>query len=70
MTRSVLLEASNTALAVSIILTLEKKFGDMKEVTRSTSSICTLEKLSSRVVGNLIFLRFEFNTGDAHWSKF
>ena len=65
MTRSVLLEASNAALAVSIILTLEKKFGDMKEVTRSTSSICTLEKLSSRVVGNLIFLRFEFNTGDA-----
>ena len=65
MTRSVLLEASNTCSAVSIILSLEQKFGDMQEVTRSTSSICTLEKFSSRIVGNLIFLRFEFNTGDA-----
>jgi hydroxymethylglutaryl-CoA reductase (NADPH) len=65
MTRSVLLEASSGASAMFIISKLENRIGEMEEVVKTTSSICTLDKLNSRIVGNLIFLRFEFNTGDA-----
>jgi hydroxymethylglutaryl-CoA reductase (NADPH) len=65
MTRSVLLEANSTASAYEIIRNLENRISDMRLVARTTSSICTLENMHCRLVGKLIFLRFEFNAGEA-----
>jgi len=65
MTRSVLLEAETASIAASVVLNLEKEFVGMQKVVRSTSSVCALEKSDCKVLGNLVFLRFAFNTGEA-----
>ncbi|NRA73608.1 MAG: hydroxymethylglutaryl-CoA reductase [Rickettsiales bacterium] len=65
MTRSVLLEADRVSTPASIETSLKEAIIDMQEVTKSTSAFCRLEKFDTKILGNLIFLRFTFNTGEA-----
>lgn len=65
MTRSVLLAAPGAGEAVKHLQDIESRFEDLSSVTQSTSRYAKLLDIHSQVVGNLIFLRLEFNTGDA-----
>ncbi|WP_029893448.1 hydroxymethylglutaryl-CoA reductase [Nocardia brasiliensis] len=65
MTRSTLLEANDAATALSATRQLQSQFATLQAVAASGSRFCTLIDLHHQIVGNLLFLRFEFTTGDA-----
>ena len=65
MTRSVLLESPS---APSTLLTLERiraDFSEFQDIVKETSRFARLLDFHHQIVGNLLFLRFEFSTGDA-----
>ncbi len=65
MTRSVLLEANNVIDAYEAIINLQQHKEAMQSIIAETSRYARLIDLHTQVVGTLIYLRFEFNTGDA-----
>ncbi|EKD72441.1 MAG: hypothetical protein ACD_45C00675G0005 [uncultured bacterium] len=65
MTRSVLLEAENVIDAYEAVLNLQQHKEAMQTIIAETSRYARLLDMHIQVVGNLIFVRFEFNTGDA-----
>ncbi len=65
MTRSILLEANSAIDAASLIARLHQQKDAMQAVIKETSRFARFLDMHHQVVGNLIFLRFEFNTADA-----
>ncbi|WP_405498502.1 hydroxymethylglutaryl-CoA reductase [Nocardia sp. NBC_00511] len=65
MTRSILLEAEDGPTAFDAVRVLRRGFDQLREVAGRTSRFVELIDLHHELVGHLIFLRFEFTTGDA-----
>ncbi len=65
MTRSVLLEAPTALYAQQVLTELRLQFNSLAEVVRSTSQFAKLEDWHGQIVGNLLYLRFSLQTGDA-----
>lgn len=65
MTRSVLLEADNVTDAYEAVLNLQQHKEAMQAIITETSRFARLLDIHTQVVGNLLYLRFEFNTADA-----
>jgi len=65
MTRSVLLEAENVTDVYEAVLNLQQHKEAMQTIIAETSRFARLVDMHIQVNGNLIFVRFEFNTGDA-----
>ncbi|MCC2666867.1 MAG: hypothetical protein K0S63_783 [Gammaproteobacteria bacterium] len=65
MTRSVVLEANTIQEAHEAILNIVKQKEKMQGMVAETSRYARLLDIHSQQVGNLIYLRFEFNTADA-----
>lgn len=65
MTRSILLEAPNAAEALRIAAHARNQQEDLQALTAETSRFARLIDTHHQIVGNLLFLRFAFHTGDA-----
>src|SRR5210317_330813 len=65
MTRSILLEAQDAYTAQMAINSLQSRKPELNEVVALSSRFACLIDMHSQVVGNLIYLRLEFTTGDA-----
>ena len=65
MTRSVLLEAPDAARALAVVRALDQRRGELAAVAEAGSRFTTFLDFHTQIVGNLLFLRFEMQTGDA-----
>lgn len=65
MTRSIVLEADNIIDAQEALINILQHKEVMQTIISETSRFVKLLDIHSQVVGNLIYLRFEFNTADA-----
>ena len=65
MTRSVLVDAPGAAGAQELVRFVESERAALAEVAAGTSRFARLKGVRSEIVGHLVFLRFEFATGDA-----
>jgi len=65
MTRSVLLQAPNAGIAALRLKQIQAEHDQLQEVVSKTSRFAKLIDTHYQVVGNLIYLRLEFQTGDA-----
>ncbi len=65
MTRSVLFEAPDAAVAVQALQKIKAGFAALQKVVKGTSRFARLIDLHGQIAGNLLFIRFEFTTGDA-----
>lgn len=65
MTRSVLVEAAGVAEALAARDFVMANRQHLEEITASTSRFARLKDIHSQLVGNLLYLRFAFDTGDA-----
>lgn len=65
MTRSLLLEADNIIDANEALINILQHKEAMQTIIAETSHYARLLDIHSQVVGNLIYLRFEYNTADA-----
>ena len=65
MTRSILLEATSAAAAYEAVQKIQQHKETMQAMIAETSRYARLLDIHVQVVGTLIYLRFEFSTGDA-----
>lgn len=65
MTRSVLFEAATAAEAYAAAREIERDLEQLQRVVAATSRFAKLIHVRHEIVGNLLFVRFEFTTGDA-----
>lgn len=65
MTRSILLEADDALGAFNALDQIKRRKDDLNQVVSESSRFAKLIDLHSQIVGNLIYLRLEFTTGDA-----
>jgi hydroxymethylglutaryl-CoA reductase (NADPH) len=65
MTRSVILETENTTQAITLKQELIKRFYELEEIVKTTSSHALLIDIQFQIIANLIYIRFAFKTGDA-----
>jgi hydroxymethylglutaryl-CoA reductase (NADPH) len=65
MTRSILLQAPNASVASLRLQQIQQRHADLQQVVSQTSRFAELIDTNFQVVGNLIYLRLEFKTGDA-----
>ena len=65
MTRSILLEAANATEAVRLWNQLQQRLEEMQALVRTSSRFARLIDMHHQIVGNLLYLRLEFSTGDA-----
>jgi len=65
MTRSVLMEAPNAGIAALRLKQLQQRHDELQQIVEKTSRFAKLIDTNYQVVGNLIYLRLEFKTGDA-----
>lgn len=65
MTRSVLLEAPDAGAALAAVRRLAQLRGELEAVVTAHSRFARLLDARHQIVGGLLFLRFEFETGDA-----
>ena len=65
MTRSVLFEAPDASTALAALNSIRGGFPKLQELVEGTSRFAKLIDLHSQIAGNLLFIRFEFTTGDA-----
>ena len=65
MTRSILLEAPTAVEAVMVADALKAHRGEVQTVVSATSRFAELLDIHTQIVGNLLFVRLEFSTGDA-----
>lgn len=65
MTRSILLEGENAAFLKNVVNDLDRRRKELEAVVSSTSRFCKLLNWNVQIVGNLLYLRLEAQTGDA-----
>jgi len=65
MSRSVLLEAPDAAQALTAWHSFRQRKEEMSQVVSGTSRFAKLIDMHVQIVGNLLYLRLEFTTGDA-----
>ena len=65
MTRSVLFEAPDAAASLLALEKIKVGFAHLCKIVEGTSRFAKLLDMHSQIAGNLLFLRFEFSTGDA-----
>ncbi|MCF7848341.1 MAG: hypothetical protein K9M45_05775 [Kiritimatiellales bacterium] len=65
MSRSVLFEAADSVAAFQALEKIRAGFPTLGKIVEGTSRFARLIDLHSQIAGNLLFLRFEFTTGDA-----
>jgi hydroxymethylglutaryl-CoA reductase (NADPH) len=65
MTRSILLQTSSVVETAEIKSWLESKRRELDEIVKKTSRFARLLDLHFNQTANLLFIRFEFSTGDA-----
>ena len=65
MARSVIFQADNSAQLHSLVEELPGYFSQMQACVSNTSSYAILENYYPEIIGNQLFLRFAFKTGDA-----
>lgn len=65
MTRSVLVDAPDVAGAQALVAFVQGQREALAQVAEGTSRFARLKDIHFEVVGHLVFLRFEFSTGDA-----
>jgi hydroxymethylglutaryl-CoA reductase (NADPH) len=65
MTRSVLLEAPDAAAALALTQDLQTRRATLQSWVEETSRFARLIDIHHQIVGNLLYLRFAFFTGDA-----
>jgi len=65
MTRSVLLQAPNAGIAALRLKQIQSQHDELQKVVAESSRFAKLIDTNYQVVGNLIYLRLEFQTGDA-----
>lgn len=65
MTRSILLEAPDASAALTLATELQQDMEGLQQVVSSTSRFAKLIDIHHQIVGNLLYLRFSFQTGDA-----
>ncbi|MGW0911672.1 hydroxymethylglutaryl-CoA reductase [Streptomyces sp. NPDC002784] len=65
MTRSVLVEALDAQTALTAARTIDARIDELREVVRTGSRYAELIGVRHEINANLLFIRFEFSTGDA-----
>jgi len=65
MTRSVIFESEKIEDLIKISQEISDNINDLKKVTKTTSKFAELLNINTQIVGNLLYVRFEFFTGDA-----
>lgn len=65
MTRSILLEVPQAETGLRVADYVKGHLPQLQEVVRTTSLFATLQEVHTEHVGNLLFIRFAFSTGDA-----
>ena len=65
MSRSILLEAPDAAQALAAWHSFRQRKKEMNQLVSTTSDFAKLIDLHIQIVGNLLYLRLEFTTGDA-----
>ncbi|WP_433561910.1 hydroxymethylglutaryl-CoA reductase [Nocardia sp. CA-151230] len=65
MTRSVLLEADDAGTALAAVRRLGDSMGELRRMVSACSRYAELLEIHHQIAGNLLFVRFEFSTGDA-----
>ena len=65
MTRSVLLDAPSALGARALIEFVQAQREELAQVAAGTSRFARLKEVHFEVVGHLVYIRFEFSTGDA-----
>ncbi|MDR6981042.1 hydroxymethylglutaryl-CoA reductase (NADPH) [Streptomyces sp. 3330] len=65
MTRSVLVEATDAQTAYTAARTIEARIDELRTVVRGCSRFAELIGIRHEINANLLFIRFEFSTGDA-----
>lgn len=65
MTRSVLIEATDAQTAHVTARKIDARFAELRDVVRACSRFADLIAIRHEITANLLFLRFEFTTGDA-----
>ena len=65
MTRSILVEAPNCAYAHQVLTDLDLQRDELVKIVAETSRFASLTDWHGQVTGNLLYLRFSLQTGDA-----
>ena len=65
MTRSIVLEAADAEAALQALNQVRAGFDRLGSIVEETSRFARLIDMHSQIAGNLLYLRFEFSTGDA-----
>lgn len=65
MTRSIVLSAENAEIAHRAAQQIVNDLDGLQQVVATTSRFARLTRIHPEIVGNLLFLRFAFETGDA-----
>ncbi|MBN1268155.1 MAG: hydroxymethylglutaryl-CoA reductase [Kiritimatiellae bacterium] len=65
MTRSVLLEAPGAEEAVRVVAALQERRADLAAAAEASSRFARFLDFHTQIVGNLLYLRLEMQTGDA-----
>lgn len=65
MTRSILLKAGRAAAALDSVNSIKTRFDEIQSVVADTSRFARLLDIHPQIVGDLLYLRLEFDTGDA-----
>jgi len=65
MCRSIVLEAHTAQDAVNVVASLRQQFDILQQIISEKSRFVKLLDIHHQIIGNLLYLRFEFKTGDA-----
>ena len=65
MTRSIAVDTSSAKECTRFVSLVENRFDDMAEQVKQTSRFCRLKKLHFGTVGHTLYIRMQFETGDA-----
>ncbi|MCI2957420.1 hydroxymethylglutaryl-CoA reductase [Agromyces atrinae] len=65
MSRSVYFELDNAGVSLRILREIQARIDELRAVVGESSRFAELLEINSQIAGRLLFLRFEFRTGDA-----